>query len=532
MHSRMLITTALMMSTAWAQEKVCDLYDARRLILTGELLISQQLTALGAADCDHEYVSEHYRWPTAVSLLPSPDVPPDQLQQLRNAAIEADRLRRAGKTVAASASFAGRLRVEPTKDLPAVLIFDSMENLKIEPLPDAAELPVIPICDLFQNLSAWKGKRIAVRGEIVDTMEGSWISGRCQGAFVTNGYRWPVSLSYGGPAYYSESTAALLPKNPPSSPPKGEQAMRGRQNVVRTATYIGQLRMRAEYQAFCRPGGDYITNGFGHLNAAAAELMVESVRDIEVQPRSPVAMEDDDSTPCLPANQKALCDKATSLGNAASLGCLEKVRELLATKGIDSQDGKESPALSAAIQRGSEAMVEMLLEKGAPINPVTVRMWSPLGEAAWRHQVRIMKMLLAKGADPEAKDSHGISYLPTYGLFDERLVRTLLEAGANVNARDNKGRTALMNAAGYGYENTVKLLIAHRADVNLSDNLGRTALMHAAAGKYVDAIPHLLDNHADLYAKDHAGDTAFEIAKKSKNEVAAELLAAATANKK
>jgi len=43
---------------------------------------------------------------------------------------------------------------------------------------------------------------------------------------------------------------------------------------------------------------------------------------------------------------------------------------------------------------------------------------------------------------------------------------------------------------------------------------------------------HLLDNHADLYAKDHAGDTAFEIAKKSKNEVAAELLAAATANKK
>jgi hypothetical protein len=62
-------------------------------------------------------------------------------------------------------------------------------------------------------------------------------------------------------------------------------------------------------------------------------------------------------------------------------------------------------------------------------------MWSPLGEAAWRHKVRIMKMLLAKGADAEAKDSHEISYLPTYGLFDESVARTYCStAGANVNA--------------------------------------------------------------------------------------------------
>jgi ankyrin repeat protein len=73
--------------------------------------------------------------------------------------------------------------------------------------------------------------------------------------------------------------------------------------------------------------------------------------------------------------------------------------------------------------------------------------------------------------------------LPTYGIFDEKVAQTLLEAGANVNARDDRGQTALMHAARYGYENTVKLLIEHRADVNLRDNLGRTALMHAAAGK-------------------------------------------------
>jgi len=81
-----------------------------------------------------------------------------------------------------------------------------------------------------------------------------------------------------------------------------------------------------------------------------------------------------------------------------------------------------------------------------------------------------------------------------------------------------------MHAAGYGYEDAIKLLIEHHADVNLRDDSGRTALMHAAAGKYVDAIPHLLQNHADLYAKDRSGKTAVEIAQQSKNQVAIEIL--------
>ena len=84
-----------------------------------------------------------------------------------------------------------------------------------------------------------------------------------------------------------------------------------------------------------------------------------------------------------------------------------------------------------------------------------------------------------------------------------------------------------MKASNYGYEDVVTLLIAHRANVDLKDKAGRTALMHAADGKYVDAIPHLMAHGADVYVQDGEGNTALDIARKSENEVAVELLSAA-----
>jgi hypothetical protein len=79
---------------------------------------------------------------------------PAQLQQFQNAGVEADRLRQAGKTVSASASFSDRVRLAESRDFPAELTFDSFETLKIEALPEASTLTVIPICDLCQNLPA------------------------------------------------------------------------------------------------------------------------------------------------------------------------------------------------------------------------------------------------------------------------------------------------------------------------------------------------------------------------------------------
>ena len=224
------------------QESVCGLFkdlknsDGRQVIVSGDLIITKNLAVIGATDCDDRYTSNHFLWPTGLRLRPSADLPADQIQRFREAVAEADRLRQSHKIVAASGSFTGRVRLAEAEGFPGEFIFNSFENLKVEALPDASELPEIPICELFQDLAKWNGQRIAVRGEVVGTFEGSWLIGRCKGGFYTSGYRWPVSLSYSGPSYYSSSIAPLVEAKQPTTPPKGFHEFRGRNNVVKSAS--------------------------------------------------------------------------------------------------------------------------------------------------------------------------------------------------------------------------------------------------------------------------------------------------------
>ncbi|MBW5378981.1 ankyrin repeat domain-containing protein, partial [Brachyspira pilosicoli] len=59
-------------------------------------------------------------------------------------------------------------------------------------------------------------------------------------------------------------------------------------------------------------------------------------------------------------------------------------------------------------------------------------------------------------------------------------VKSYLDKGANPNAQDEYGFTALMYAALMGYDDIAKLLIEEGTDVNIKDNAGATALMYAA----------------------------------------------------
>jgi len=90
---------------------------------------------------------------------------------------------------------------------------------------------------------------------------------------------------------------------------------------------------------------------------------------------------------------------------------------------------------------------------------------------------------------------------------DTETVRALLDAHADVNAKTDHGRTALMQAASVGRNDIVPMLIAAGADVNAKDSEGRTALMLAAA---VDTatVRLLIDAKADVNAKDSSGRTA------------------------
>lgn len=85
---------------------------------------------------------------------------------------------------------------------------------------------------------------------------------------------------------------------------------------------------------------------------------------------------------------------------------------------------------------------------------------------------------------------------------DVKQVQALLAQGANANASDRDGTTALMFAAQQGYTEIVKVLCDRGADLNLRRKLyGITALMLAAANHRVDALELLLAKGADVNAK-------------------------------
>lgn len=63
------------------------------------------------------------------------------------------------------------------------------------------------------------------------------------------------------------------------------------------------------------------------------------------------------------------------------------------------------------------------------------------------------------------------------GRKDSETVKALVAAGAEVNAKDEDGRTALMEAADRDNSESVKILISAGAEVNAKDKEGRTALM-------------------------------------------------------
>ena len=72
------------------------------------------------------------------------------------------------------------------------------------------------------------------------------------------------------------------------------------------------------------------------------------------------------------------------------------------------------------------------------------------------------------------------------------VLNDLLQAGGNINATDEKGRTGLVLAAQGGHADMVKALIERGADVWCRDHQGDTALIHAARQGKVDAVRAVL----------------------------------------
>lgn len=72
--------------------------------------------------------------------------------------------------------------------------------------------------------------------------------------------------------------------------------------------------------------------------------------------------------------------------------------------------------------------------------------------AAWRNNnPEVVKTLINAGSDINAKDKYGDTALIRAVLFNRNseVVKTLINAGADINAKNNEGKTALDFAMNY-----------------------------------------------------------------------------------
>jgi hypothetical protein len=177
-------------------------------------------------------------------------------------------------------------------------------------------------------------------------------------------------------------------------------------------------------------------------------------------------------------------------------------------------------ALAAAVVRMDVAEVKEALRQGADVN---VRIAEGGKDA--RSGFRFWRDLLS-GRRAQGKVALGYVTSP-YIEGRMRIVRTLVEAGADPNTRGFRKATPLMAAVSVADEEVMTFLLKSGATLNLKDEDGLTALHYAVQGVRdagATVVAMLLDAGSDVNAVDYADATPLLLAVLNQSDSAVELL--------
>ncbi|XP_067618406.1 uncharacterized protein [Eurosta solidaginis] len=205
---------------------------------------------------------------------------------------------------------------------------------------------------------------------------------------------------------------------------------------------------------------------------------------------------------------------ATPLYLAAQEGHGEIAETLIANRANVNIVNVEGAPLHIAAGRGHDNVVEVLLSNGAKINVKDNKSRTSLELAVSHGHLHVVKMLLQyKKVDMNGKYNNDWTILHIASQESNlEMVKFLVDAGSNINAKNASGSKPIHIAAREGYKDTVEFFLSKGLSINELGTANQTLLHYAAIEGRLEVVKYLIAQGADVNAKDTNGLTPIHIA--------------------
>jgi ankyrin repeat protein len=207
---------------------------------------------------------------------------------------------------------------------------------------------------------------------------------------------------------------------------------------------------------------------------------------------SAVKAGDGERVSALIAASPTLAAARTDKGVSAPLLALYHQRRELAEMLVGRKEAFEPLDVFEAAAFGRAGRLKAILDEEASMaNAYASDGFFPLGLAAFYGHEEAVKLLLSRGADPDLAARNPMKVRAIHAASASSslsIVEALLEAGADVNAPQEKGFTALHEAASTGNLELLRILLEHGANRELATDDGKTALDLAREQKQEESV--------------------------------------------